>query len=490
MDLVYDTSDANCLPTNPRWYYQEAQKLYPRPESLCSPQKSLLEGIAPAVLFNCSNDLLTSDGGGHWIFDCKAKTGIKNAIHFNRGPATYEGRLKWESWSTGLEDHDYCLFLKPDPWVAGQYPGLTTGNDPNDGIGLEFLDSEVINVLRTPWWVRFRDAVICDYPHFADGCDSRPHSAHISEILGFEPRCIATGLLGLDCQHACHTELHPLYALAMNVPWTPAPPDSAEASREHWVFFVRNAGTEGDCGEHTHRLVAANPGQEGYNLRLPAPNQQIVSATLHTDSYILGYGYGIALTSVIFVKGQGLYFTFSFPRQDANDVLIEGDLDIEWATDKARIRPTAGESSRIESRIFARHQLSIFDRMPYLYERATEAEKKKVRQRFLENLSASLGTTLPPIDPMELDDLILVVSAKRAGIVHQPEETFEPTGIPIPPIAVDDRQPLVVLGLVDRVDEAARVPAADQLVREALTEDKARFKNILSRWAQPMKIPQ
>jgi len=57
---------------------------------------------------------------------------------------------------------------------------------------------------------------------------------------------VAIGLFGIDNVHDVHAELHPLYAIAIQL--------EASPSTQRWAVFARRAGMEGECGsrlEHT-----------------------------------------------------------------------------------------------------------------------------------------------------------------------------------------------------------------------------------------------
>ena len=57
---------------------------------------------------------------------------------------------------------------------------------------------------------------------------------------------IVVGLAGLDCEHGCGTELHPVYGLAIRV--------NDDPSDDTWAIFVRNWGNEGYCSQEQHLL--------------------------------------------------------------------------------------------------------------------------------------------------------------------------------------------------------------------------------------------
>jgi len=70
----------------------------------------------------------------------------------------------------------------------------------------------------------------------------------------------ATGLMNFDPAHDVHVELHPVWALAMNV----NPQGSTDD--DTWVFFVRNSGNEGFCGGSQEFIDFPN---NQYTFRLP-----------------------------------------------------------------------------------------------------------------------------------------------------------------------------------------------------------------------------
>src|SRR5262249_15737076 len=91
---------------------------------------------------------------------------------------------------------------------------------------------ETINHFHTPWWETFRRAVLFDWAS--------------SYMSGDE--AIVIGLLGIDTEHALHTEIHPVWALAIHDLRRSSPSDDV------WAIFARNWGNEGLCGQHQHLL--------------------------------------------------------------------------------------------------------------------------------------------------------------------------------------------------------------------------------------------
>jgi hypothetical protein len=128
---------------------------------------------------------------------------------------------------------------------------------------------------------------------------------------------IVTGLMGLDCGHSCQSELHPVYALAMNVQ-----PSIAD---DLWVFFVRNWGDEGFCSSDQHYLGLPN---DTYTFRLPwKPGATSVSVTSQSFYPYHNQNPPPVVTSV---PGQGVFVTFKLdpPRQDGS--MWDGELHLQW----------------------------------------------------------------------------------------------------------------------------------------------------------------
>jgi hypothetical protein len=127
---------------------------------------------------------------------------------------------------------------------------------------------------------------------------------------------IVTGLVGLDCEHDCGSELHPVWALAMNV--------QPSADDDLWVFFVRNWGNEGFCGTDHHFVDFPN---NRYTFRLPwKSGKKSVDFTPQFHAYhIQG-----PQPSIMPVPGQGVFVTFTLdaPREDGS--MWDGELHLQW----------------------------------------------------------------------------------------------------------------------------------------------------------------
>ena len=127
---------------------------------------------------------------------------------------------------------------------------------------------------------------------------------------------IATGLYGLDCEHDCLAELHPLYVLAVHVKSDPAD--------DVWAIFVRRSGDEGYCSTgqmhnwstHTVSLVLPGSGQatisggtEFYRERLSRSPKR--------------------MAPTLYPQAGGALVTFDFGTGPTSDI-FDGELHIKW----------------------------------------------------------------------------------------------------------------------------------------------------------------
>lgn len=230
-------------------------------------------------------------------------------------------------------DDDYNMVLLPrDPNTeAGVTNGLTKGNleghDPpkignTPGALLEFQAEETIDKMVGPagqgWWRRFHSAV-----------DSGNSNA---QAIINDQDAIATGLLGLDCEHDCQTELHPVWALAIREKIDPANPNE-----EVWAVFVRLYGNEGGCSEDSP-ITAASTKPFGhyldlvsnkFRLRVPLSNVSVTSTSGTIFSGVSKTGaFGVTVNPIQF--GNEMVVTLDFGSKRPEDKpIIYGELHIK-----------------------------------------------------------------------------------------------------------------------------------------------------------------
>jgi hypothetical protein len=153
--------------------------------------------------------------------------------HANLYVVALEGPVRFVEQAHPDLDYNFALLARggPLPFTA-QNPKL---GDGRQFIELELFAPESVDRFHSPWWRGLRSAV-------EDGQgqgDERWRAAR--EYVG-EADAYAVGLFGLDCQHGCAAELHPVYAAALRT-------RPAGDGLDRWTFFARNSGGEGFCSD-------------------------------------------------------------------------------------------------------------------------------------------------------------------------------------------------------------------------------------------------
>lgn len=279
-DLVWDVNsiDANGLPFNPRWYPQIRDlTLKPNFGATCGPAFTIGSNVASySTTVNigelqqiCTTQAPTLDVVGQNLYILGGSTGYCHDAgspltgHLNWGIATYTGNLYWDDWSTGIgQDHDFNFGL-----IHGDFSGLTAASaneDPpgDDSFHLEFFSDETIDkYFASPWWQNLRK--------YAENTSTGEQASQLVDGPG-----IITGEIGIDGVHSSgYSELHPVYALAVHILSDDKGGTNANGENyvdQHWVFFIRNQGTEGNCSEFVHTWPSLSDASD-YYIQLPWP---------------------------------------------------------------------------------------------------------------------------------------------------------------------------------------------------------------------------
>lgn len=324
-----DTHDLNGYLKNPIWQYQAGTDNN-------NPAGNYALKDAEDTEFNCFT-------GDRWFTDarctsqqprCDLPTNLfRNLIctigntkfngHMNWYPATYEGAFFWDQLATD-SDLDFLFY-------SSKLAGMTQAScDQRQGaIGVEFDSREVVDEIRTIndatfWWRRFLAAVDRQEEGSASGTPTGVNSTPIQLIDG--KFAILTGLVGLDCEHGCTAELHPVWALALHAEDRP--------DDDQWSIFVRNWGNEGFCSAQQHYLTL--PANQ-YKLRLPwRRGASSVEVLTGRSSYCQNFNLApgapaqpAASVSVTFTPGEALFVTFTLPDPKQHRFVL-GDLHLKW----------------------------------------------------------------------------------------------------------------------------------------------------------------
>jgi hypothetical protein len=306
LDIVVDRVDPNGLPADPKWGAQIVS-----PGSLPNPE----------ACKNSSGDIPNNTSCTHQFTDQDDKS--CPGPHINWFPCTYEGaQVHWWAQSCQSCDDDYMIFIQPsngEGYTSNDFRGEINGY----GIEGEFDSDETIDHFNTPWWTSFHAAVDADgCEGCTDGIHSHSHSARDKINSGQPAEAIVTGLMGLDCAHACQCELHPVFALAWHV--QPSTHD------DEWVFFVRNWGDEGFCGSLQHYLFLP---ENKYTFALPWKSGAADVDVLETTQWN-PYHNSNQIPAVKKVKGDAVYVTFNLDPPRANGSMWDGELHLQWKIEK------------------------------------------------------------------------------------------------------------------------------------------------------------
>jgi hypothetical protein len=330
---VPEDFDYNGLMLNPKWGQQVNG-----PGTFPNPLPSNPANICPSKDFRdatCTspNQVSGIDTPTHSAFVCVwggAGSHRYNG-HVNWTAATYTGTVCWEGASA---DGDYDWNLKSDGGA-----GLTTENHPrpNQGhpeyIHVEYDYRETLGgEPRSPLWERFH--------RFLDPTCSGGGPFTCDEAAGLRmvdgSRAVVTGLVGLDSEHGGYTELHPVFAMAVQVSPNPATPD-----REDWMMFARNWGNEGFC---SHRIHSLPPEMTTLKVLIPLPQTTgtITGAELASDFFSFDSD---DCPTAVFIRDRGILITFQTPTDNnpTNPIrrpLISGEVRIRWHTSGTITAPT------------------------------------------------------------------------------------------------------------------------------------------------------
>lgn len=286
----------------------------------------------------------------------------------NWQPATYVGQITFDDFSAD-NDLDFRLYDATANAVkerlGGFYPGGTIrpiltkdsqgeGSEYKDALRLELAGYELSEHFLYGGWPTF---------HYREYEKIKPRTRDdydkaISNFF-YRKTAVVTGLLGLDCVHECHVELHPLHAIAIRTkyecstdkgepiihtktgPLAPNEGDCAATSKpnsdvmddDSWMIFATNHGNEGSCGSDYHYLD-----RQMVTVNLPIPlGATVAPATTGSDFYSNRSDLSWALGKPDF-DARTIPVTFYFVPNTCvggtvdEQVRVHGALHLHWST--------------------------------------------------------------------------------------------------------------------------------------------------------------
>jgi hypothetical protein len=218
-------------------------------------------------------------------------------------------------WLNFAEDFDYNLLLLP----AQEY-GLTGNNNerPDNGgryMEVEFDSREFDGRFGTKWWKEFaqlaeKGAQSGDYTEIQD-------YLHPGNGLAYG---VVYGIFGIDCEHGCRSEIHPAYAVAIQV-------NDAKDSNK-WAIFARNWGDEGFCSHYDHQLDLSGAQNA---IRVVLPYNSAAGPKINKDDYEVATWSQDAsqCPTYSFVRDQGEEITIPLPPPGQQGI-AEVIVDFQW----------------------------------------------------------------------------------------------------------------------------------------------------------------
>lgn len=300
-DLVWNESDDNGFPLNPIWAPMATDITKLPDPSACETKPQNFSDPA------CSTQSPSIDLPTGWNATWCAWTGSAINGHVNWFPVTYVGTIEWSDHSGNDDDYNFN-FSTP----GGEADVINQGQ-----LGLEFDSDETIDHFDTPWWNEFHDAV--------DSSDTLAKALVLPTT-----QAVVAGLLGLDCDHPCRTEIHPVYSLAMPVF---DPSDHSGLGGEVWAMFLRNFGNEGYCSSKDHKIANST-----LSIRVPwkagATNVTILNKPDNSDGFFKVNDPSLIGPIITVIRRQGILVQFQVPP-GLDHAMANGELHLRWDTNPA-----------------------------------------------------------------------------------------------------------------------------------------------------------
>ena len=253
LDLVSDTLDRNGFYVNPRW----TGAALPDPDSVCDGFRNR-DRTDSLFLNGCTSYRNEVEFPPPSVQFGKLCAGEVTHVNFRVAPHLAPTRSAATLWGrifvadergiigpigSGVPNYDGDVGLMLQ--TPGD-PGRTAGSPQVHGAGagrgtrlleMEFNRRELLKYWSEDrWWGDFAARQMVHSSDFHDRLDGR--------------FAVAVGVFGLDGVHDAHSELHPVFALAVRT--------AASRRTESWEVFARTWGDEGMCAPDQQNLKLAN----------------------------------------------------------------------------------------------------------------------------------------------------------------------------------------------------------------------------------------
>ena len=364
-------------------------------------------------------------------------TGLNGLLCGMFGGSSINGHVDWTAatvrgpidWLNFAEDFDYNLLVLPE-----QEFGLTTDNNelPNNGLRymeIEF-DSREFN-FGTSWWGDF--ARLAEEGVVAG--DFTKIQNHLHEGNG-QPYGVIYGIFGIDCEHGCRSEIHPAYALAIQV-------NDAKDSNK-WAIFARNWGDEGFCSHLNHELDL-RPSRNAIHLLLPytsAAGPKISKYEVATEVQDETQN-GSRCPDIGFLRDQGEEVTIPLPAPD-QEGLTEVVVEFQWPEGAASVSSKPIKKSEVMGILAARRGEAEKPGAKIGVEEYLDALHRKFKQR-KQGIPATPVSQFPEEGFREgvLKPYVAKMPAGKQSAALGPQNTNKIHGCPVPDAASPPRAPVL-----------------------------------------------
>jgi hypothetical protein len=308
--LVWDREDANGLPLNPYWGLEKTQHEIPPREQSQHPFPCEADPYSSACTEN-KNLVMDPPQFPNSIICKVGNLGAKFNGHADWLVGSQHGCVDWENQSAD-EDYNFRLF----PPAPNQ--SLLTKNN-NQFIGLEFDFEETIAGAQSKFWTDLRAEVD------KENNDTKSHEHEIAGILNpnhvdINPRAAVIGLVGVDCEHGCKSEIHPVLGFAIET--NPDPNDNT------WDVFVRNWGDEGFCSRYRHIMDFS--GNQLNVLLFDDPDSQAPIVIPEQTRMFVSENAKVAFPLIGYWANRGPVISFTLPSPEETLAFVELEIHFKW----------------------------------------------------------------------------------------------------------------------------------------------------------------
>lgn len=304
-NVVWSKTDPNQSPQNPSWGSQTRVHTLP-PTVACTGDAYLCTGQKPAM------DQPTGLNGA---FCAVADLGHSFYGHADWGVAEYQGAIGWLNFN--VWDGDFDWLLQPD-----KLEGVTESNFPQSPKAPQFIELEFDSRETAPHFGESPGAVW--WPDLWTQASEGAASGNFDDVdnhlhPGTPPKknlaCgVVTGVFGLDCDHGCRSEVHPVYSMALQTDEDP--------QHNEWVVLVRNWGGGGFCSGWNDELTASQ-------MAVVLPVTASSGPTSLSIEQFAGTGVVCPTTGYVSGEGEKLLFDLPPPAQSGMAVMV---VKMKWPT--------------------------------------------------------------------------------------------------------------------------------------------------------------